>query len=114
MYSKSTLLVAVAAAIGLAVATPVAEPQGPIIGSIEICTGQDLSAHCTYVSTQTGACVEFPDGFHNDIDSVSPLEGWSCTLYSDDHCTYGAYFVQGEQDTLPTSDFNSVICTPNA
>ncbi|KAJ3556997.1 hypothetical protein NM688_g1719 [Phlebia brevispora] len=112
MYFTPALLAAVATVIGLATATPVPEPQGIAAGSIELCTGQYLQGRCTTITTPTGTCVEFPRGFHNDVSSVSGLEGWNCNLYHDDHCTSASYYVQGEQDTLPTDNFNSVICTP--
>ncbi|KAJ3556998.1 hypothetical protein NM688_g1718 [Phlebia brevispora] len=111
MHFTSTLLAVVAAVISLTAATPVAEPQGIIASAVELCTSQYLQGRCTTIITPTGTCVEFPQGFHNDVSSVSSLDEWPCNLYHDDHCTSAPYFFDGEQDVLPTHDFNSVICT---
>lgn len=52
-----------------------------IAGSLTICTGTEFTGSCNTLITPNGQCVDFPAGFHHDVSSLAPLEGWECDLY---------------------------------
>ncbi|GJE92430.1 hypothetical protein PsYK624_085840 [Phanerochaete sordida] len=123
-FTLTTALLAVAAALGSAAATPV-EIKARVGNSTDaaqaglfVCTDAGFSGNCENVGFGDAQCVVFPGAFQNDISAIGPPTGWVCDAYTDFSCngdglgdiTFPGISDLGDGNTNYNDRLNSFIC----
>ncbi|KAJ7315239.1 hypothetical protein DFH08DRAFT_820843 [Mycena albidolilacea] len=137
MFPKASLLqflaaLSIVSTIGVGVgvgASPAAGPidmsrvardDGPgalaIFGDIIACTDANLSGDCTTLGVTSGVCTCFTGNLAGLNDQVSSMEfdlgaGATCTLYQDNNCSGGSFFVSntGIINNFQDIGFNDIM-----